>query len=329
MRRRVFLMAASAASAAWGQADWRRVPVPLVSPDGYLSALYRRWYAPQAAAFDVGARTLAATLTSHCAYGALADARDASIDAMTAWERLGAVAVGPLIERRTARRIDFTPTRPASVLRAAQDTPQDMARVGGPAKGLGALEWLLWKEPVTPGSATCRYAVRVADDIAAEATALAAAFAEPREWPADTQAVAFGGVVNQFVGGIEALRWGQIEKPLKEGRGRFPRALSGATAAAWQARWQALRVLAVDGPDAHNAPVSIEAYLRGRGLNPLADTLRAAVDRCDAALRGASPARSEELQSAARALDKLKRLVEFEVAPALKVSIGFTDSDGD
>jgi predicted lipoprotein len=329
MRRRVFLLAAAASGAAWGQADWRRVPVPLVSLEAYLSALYRRWYAPRAAELDAAARAMASALSAHCSQDGLAAVRGAWTRAITAWESLNAVAIGPLIERRSARRIDFTPARPASILRAVEDTPPDMALVGGPAKGLPALEWLLWNQNLTRGSAPCTYAVRVASDIADEAAALSQSFAKPPEWTAETAAGAFGDLVNQFVGGIEALRWAQIEKPLREGRGRFPRAQSGATATAWQARWRALRTLAIHQPDANDAPVAIEAYLRGRGLNPLADKLRAATGRCDAALRSASPARPAGLRSAARELATMKRLVEFDIAPALKVSIGFTDSDGD
>jgi hypothetical protein len=51
-----------------------------------------------------------------------------------------------------------------------------MERIGAPAKGLPALEWLLWTQPVAPSSPACRYAAEVAADIAREAAALAAAF---------------------------------------------------------------------------------------------------------------------------------------------------------
>ena len=41
------------------------------------------------------------------------------------------------------------------------------------------------------------------------------------------------------------------------------------------------------------------------------------------------PAQRERVLAAAAALGALKRLVEDEVAPALNVSIGFSDADGD
>jgi len=329
MRRRVLLLVGACAGTAWAQSDWQRVAVPYVAPGTYLSVLYDRWYAPRAKEFDAAARALTQAQSQHCRHGGLAGARAAWIGAMTAWERLNAVAIGPLVQRRSARRIDFSPTRPASIERAAREGATDMARIGGPAKGLPALEWLLWRQTLAPGSAACDYAVRVAEDIADEAASLASEFSAPREWSDEAQAAAFAEVLNQFVGGVEALRWTQIERPLKEGRRQFPRAASGATTSAWAARWHALRTLAIFEVGAADAPVSIEAYLRGRGLNPLADRLRASVQRSALALQGASPARPPSLAGATRALGAMKRHLEGEVAPALEVSIGFSDSDGD
>lgn len=327
MRRRALL--ALWPGVVWAQPDWQRVAVPFVTPGAYLQALYARWYAPRAREFAEAARALAEAQQARCAGADLARPRVAWLSAMTAWERLNAVAVGPLVERRSARRIDFMPTRPASIERAIAQEQRDMALVGAPAKGLPALEWLLWKHRLAAGSAACDYAARVAEDIADEASVLAADFAARREWGDEAQAAAFGEVLNQFVAGLEALRWAQIGRPLKEGRGQFPRAASASSAAAWTARWQALRTLAVFREDAPDAPISMEAYLRGRGFNALADRLLGAVQRAGLALQGASPSRPAALNTALRELAALKRRMEDEVAPALDVSIGFSDADGD
>jgi hypothetical protein len=284
---------------------------------------------PRSREFAEAARALVEAQDRHCAGGSLAQARSAWRRAMTSWERLAAVAIGPLVERRSARRIDFTPTRPASIERAIAQGAGDMERVGAPAKGLPALEWLLWTQRLASGSPACAYAQRVAAEIAEEAAALADAFATPREWSDETTAAAFSEMLNQFVAGIEALRWSQIERPLREGKRQFPRAMSGSSAAAWAARWEAVRHLAAFQAGAPDAPVSLEAFLRGRGLNPLADGLRDAVRRSDRALRGATLAEPAALQAAARSLAALKRRMEDEVAPALEVSIGFSDADGD
>ena len=114
---------------------------------------------------------------------------------------------------------------------------------------------------------------------------------------------------------------------------KFARDTSGASAAERAARWQAIGALAVfEGAEAP-APaadlVPLEPYLRGKGLNPLADKLVAAVRKAglgvDAA-RGNEPAR---VQAAARQLASLKAFVEAEVAPALDVRLGVSDADGD
>src|SRR5690606_24093648 len=96
-----------------------------------------------------------------------------------------------------------------------------------------------------------------------------------------TQAI--GEFVNQWVGGIERLRWAQMEKPLRAAQGTrtpdYPRRASGTTLAAWAATWAGLRSVTVlpahaATPAPGKALVPLETYLRGKGLNPLADKLR-------------------------------------------------------
>jgi hypothetical protein len=77
------------------------------------------------------------------------------------------------------------------------------------------------------------------------------------------------------------------------------------------------------------ALVPIESYLRGRGLNPLADTLVKNVNGAGKSLQDLSPTNRAGMTAATRELARLKRLAETEVAPALEVPIGFSDADGD
>jgi len=72
--------------------------------------------------------------------------------------------------------------------------------------------------------------------------------------------------------------------------------------------------------------VPLETYLRGKGLNPLADTLRRSALQTGTGLGSDAPA---TLQAGAKRLAALKHLVESEVAPALDVRVGFSDADGD
>ena len=263
------------------------------------------------------------------------------------------MSVGPVIARRSQRAIDFTPTRPALIDKAIAAQPQGakaFERIGTPAKGLPALEWLLWTRPAQPSSPACSYAHEVAQDVARESAALDKAFADASgtDWGAEdeqeqsTQAIS--EFVNQWVGGIERLRWAQMDKPLRAAGSAsgtrtpdYPRTASGSTLAAWAATWSALRSLTTLPANAHipaagEALVPLEIYLRGKGLNPLADKLRQATDKVDASMgqvqKGGLQNRAA-IQQTAKDLAALKFLAESEVAPALQVSIGFSDADGD
>lgn len=349
-------VAALLAPAAHAQTTWRHDAVPFYDTTHALQSLYNHWGQPRSADFASASQALVPALRTLCSAPAaqsaeaLGNARTAWQKAMLAWESLSGVAVGPVIARRAQRQIDFAPTRPQLIERAIKTQPvgaKAFERVGTPAKGLPALEWLLWTQPAQPASPACSYAVEVALDVEREAVALQGAFkdAAQTDWGAEDQqersTQAMGEFINQWVGGIERLRWAHMEKPLRAAQGtrppEYPRAASGLTAQAWNAHWGALRALAVLPADAAvpapgAALVPLETYLRGRGLNPLADQLLKATQNIDSAfsaLTRAGENNATQVQQVARELSALKRLAEAEIAPALQVSIGFSDADGD
>lgn len=352
-----FALALVSGTAAHAQTDWQRAAVPYYDTVQVLQGIYSHAALPRAQAFERAAQALAPAIGALCsadaaapASTALAGARSAWQATTQAWETLTAVAIGPVIQRRSLRSIDFAPTRPALIERAIQSQPQGakaFERVGTPAKGLPALEWLLWTQPAAPQSPACSYAQEVALDVAREASALQSAYtqAAATDWGAEDEqersAQAMSEFVNQWVGGLERLRWAHMEKPLRAAQGQrapdYPRAASGQTVAAWSAAWAALRSVTVL-PDSASAPVPgaglvpLETQLRGLGLNPLAERLRQASAQVDAALAQVVAANGQDpatIQRTARTLAALKFLAESEVAPALKISIGFSDADGD
>lgn len=335
---------------------WQREAVPFYDTVHALQGIYGHWALPRAQDFDRSARALAPAIDALCqapaADGktALSAARTAWQATAHAWEQLAAVSIGPVIARRSQRAIDFTPTRPNLIEKAIATQPQGakaFERVGTPAKGLPALEWLLWTRPAQPGTPACSYAHEVAQDIARESAALQAAFtiAAGTEWGAEdeqeqsTQAIS--EFVNQWVGGIERLRWAQMDKPLRAAQGSrppdYPRIASNDTLAAWASTWTGLRsVTALPAKAALPAPgealVPLEMYLRGKGLNPLADKLHQATEKVDASMAQVQKTGTKNkaaIEQTARDLTALKFLAESEVAPALQVSIGFSDADGD
>jgi hypothetical protein len=258
---------------------------------------------------------------------ALLGAQQSWLAAADAWERLEAVSVGSTLERRSARRIDFRPSRPRSIRAAinahgrgrAPPNAKALERVGAPAKGLPALEWLLWDPAVPTHAAGCRYATGLAQDVQREAEALAAAHAElATRWLAGSQAededeaqrieARAAEAINQWLAGLEVLRWQQLGKPLAmitRGAGEsgkvagatgavapdphddaWPRPPSASHRDAWRARWEALHQLAI-GP----APTD------GFGTQP---TVAPTVISLEALLRGRG--RNEDADRWARAV---------------------------
>lgn len=323
MKRR-FLVAAGLLVAASAQAQnrWADEAVPLYTTAAWVQAFERHAQAPAAARFDATTGALAQAMAPGCG-----SARPAWTQALQAWARLSAVPTGALVSRRSARQIDFVPTRPERI-RTAIAEGQSADAAGSAARGLPALEWLLWTEPA-PTGADCAFAQRLAAHLHAEAQAIAA-----ETLPQDDEAAADRAedLLNQWLAGAEWLRMTALLRPRQEAATRslpaplWPRARSGQDAAERATRWTALRQLAVrdadTAPDAEHEVVPIESLLRGRGLNPLADRLLAAARAVDAALPAAD-------QNSIDTLAALRRLVEVDVAAALALRVGFSDADGD
>jgi len=356
--RKAWLAIAAAAllagSAVHAQTVAANVAVPFYTAGDFMRGAYRFWYAPQATAFAEQAGGLPAAVSAVCDAGSdsatakLEQARERWKSTALAWDRLSGVQVGPLVQRRSTRQIDFTPTRPELIKRAIQTAPLDaaaMESIGTPAKGLPALEWLLWNQPaIAPATPACRYAVQVAADIQREADALAKAFSELAARPPgeaeESNGPAMSELINQWTGALERLRWAEMEKPRMAGAAQggrnavpYARAASGQTAARWAAQWQALRTLgasqAKEAPRPGTGLAPIETYLRGLGRNEPADQLAQSVGKADKALQNLSPSNRAGITAAGRSLAELKKLTEAEIAPALEVSIGFSDADGD
>ncbi len=350
MQRRTLLVetwacmaACTAATRTWAQADWRRVAVPMYGPQDFVMGFFLGHALPRARAWQAACVALVRSLEG----GARSsdEARQSWKDAALAWAALSAVATGPLVTRRSARRVDFMPVRTALVLRAIEAAPvggEAMDRVGSAAKGLGALEWLLWA-PAAPGHEAARaYATEVARDIQREADAVVEAFVSMAEREMDDGAVvaAFAEILNQWIGGLEQLRLQRLFRPVEEARTRGARAplplrpWAGIDVQERAARWQALQAAAIFAgdtapPRGQGLPVPIETYLRSRGLNPLADRLRALTTAAERALVAAADNQPAAMLRAAQRLGQTKHLAEADVAPALEVRVGFSDADGD
>lgn len=334
-------------------------PRPSAAPDAaaqqaFVAGQWQGWYVPQASAFSESAGALVQALQQHCGGGPRLAAQQRWREALMAWSRLSAVSVGPLIQRRSARRIDFSPTRPELIDKAIAALPAEsrpdaaaMDTVGSAARGFPALEWLLWTRPGDRLDApACRFAVWLGQDLLAEAQALQTDFQAQAQTfaggPPDAAQVAeaFSEALNQWTGGLEQMRIQGLERPQQEAsasrlaaKPQGGRAASGAGLAERQARWSALRQLA-SAPAGAAAPsptpwTPYDVFLRRLGHAALADRVTAAVRTADKALDAASRGEGGPLRNASRRLVELTALMQGDVATALDVRLGFTDSDGD
>jgi predicted lipoprotein len=322
---------------------------PYYRGEDALQGLYAQHLPPLARDFETQAKALTGAARRHCAGPAAPAAlKDAWRRALLAWDALSTPALGPVIERRSQRQIDFWPTRPALLAKALERAPKtlgDMESVGTPAKGFPAMEQLLAAQP---SPAHCPYLVLLAEGIEAEAMALRTGFDQlaARDWTSDEDAArsAFAEWINQWLGGLERLRWAHIEQPVQKartaGRGHAPefaRATAADNAAEWRAQWRALLVQARLSPAQRAQPpqpgqglVPIEALLMGKGQIALAQRWGQALDRADAAITELPAKAGEKEQMAlSKTLKGVTTLFQTEVAAALDVPLGFSDADGD
>jgi len=351
---------APAAEAAPGTAAPVNAPAnafPYYSAEQAMQGLYGHHLPPLAAAFEAQAQALAGSAAHHCQGQApLAELRAQWRQTLLAWQSLSTPAVGPVVERRSQRQIDFWPTRPALLRKALEKAPQtlaDMDRVGTPAKGFSALERLLFATSAAPSAtrldaATCSYVHLSAQAIAVEAQALKTELdtLATQDWTASPEATgtAMAEWVNQWLAGLERLRWAHIGKPIQShqtsGKGgtiAFPRQTPEHNLADWRAQWQSLRAQARLSPAQRQTPpepgqalVPLEALLIGKGQLALAQRWAQALDRADAGLAQLQPQSGpRELQALTATLQAVTVLFQNEVAAALDIPLGFSDADGD
>lgn len=323
------------------------VAFPYYNASQVWQGLYQHHLPSRAKDFDTAARRLHEAIGQDCGATAATHGLQAQWErAMLAWQRLGTPAMGPVLQRRTQRQIDFAPIRLALLERALAAQPislADMERVGTPAKGFGALQWVLDQ---TPSPERCRYAGLLAEGIALEAKALQEAITAEasRDLAATPEAVgkAYAEWVNQWLGGWERLRWQQIEQPLHKARTsgkpvEWQRHTLESSVTDWRTQWQALQAQARLSAAQRQQPpqpgaelIPLEALLVGKGQLALAQRWAQALDRVQMAFDRLGPQSSTpQLLLLAKDMKAVTALYQNEVAAALDVPLGFSDADGD
>jgi predicted lipoprotein len=354
----------------------------------WMQVMHDEWALPRYVRLNERAQALAAAVAQACAGPgvpasapaapvragtppALAAAQRTWRDTMQVWRQLEALQLGPTLARRTSKTIDFWPTRPAVIDKAVQMTAgmavsgpeaeQAMQQWGTAAKGLPALEWLLFPAagaaaPLMQGEGHCRYAQRISLALAGETALLAAAWRdEAARWhspqPPPVQK-SLSDTVNLFIGSIELLRGKKLAKGAEiQARVRtgtapagarhldaFDSMRSGGTRELLWQHYDALAQLLLGRTPAlaftRDAPSwGLDDVLLQIGQPRLAAGLAPAVQRTRAVLRAlpADPQRwtPAAVRRAAESLAELRNAIDPAVAQALHVTITFTDADGD
>ncbi|NDY91587.1 hypothetical protein [Ideonella livida] len=127
---------AGAASAPALPADWAR------AQDQY-------WHAPRTVDFIRRLEALQQAMDQHCQGGLVIPVRTAWREALVAWLRLSAVPGPDLLAPEVLTRLD-APARAELIeqaIEAAAEGTLQADRLAPGARGLGALEWLLWTQP--------------------------------------------------------------------------------------------------------------------------------------------------------------------------------------
>lgn len=274
------------------------------------------------------------------------------------WKRNETVAFGPYADPTFyGSAIDFWPCRPESVETVLAGTdPIDASTLGDAAKGLPAIEYLLYEPglgPVEVDTRRCEYLRVVTADLASEATAIREAWdpasgnylgelvdAGKGSKEYDSIEMALGAVVNRLVYDVEAARNAKLGAPLGnrtagvvqpgEAESRF----SGRSLEDVRDNLRGVEEVFF-GADIDDAQ-SLAAYLEGIGVEELVPEVRDSFDACYAALDAIPEPLTEsivtnptEVQAAVDAMGVLQTLVQTDVIGRMGLMLTFSDADGD
>lgn len=310
------------------------------------------------------AQTTAGAVADLCqtpAEAALMAARAAWVDARDAWGRTLPFTFGPLESEQAA--LDFWPARPDTIEAAVSAAPDGadaayLAGLGVSAKGMPALEYLLWGEDSSAVLSAmsdprrCAYARAVADDVAARAAAVATGWADGfADALADagrgsdvyaTVKLALDDVVNHEIDALATMVKAKLDTPL----GNLTGAAVDPTLV--ESRFSAHSLADVRSNLAsvwavyHGASTDFDVPAAGlsvlvRARDPdLDDRVRAQYDRTAQVLAAVPEPLSAALvddrsavQAARDEIDTLRRMIKLDVASQLGVTLSLSDNDGD
>jgi predicted lipoprotein len=317
--------------------------VPTSGPD--LPAVVDDLIVPRYDAFRTEANALDGAIAALCAQPGsepLDAARQQWTATREAWRQTVAFGVGPAMTLRTPSAVDFATSeaKVQEVLDGADPvTTESVADLGANARGLGAIEQLLFGEGSdtltgSEGARRCSYANETAALVTEAAGAVSAAWTDGSTDRSDflaDEAMARDELYNQLIATLQSVADKRLKvavgyddvapNPEAADTGPAQRGLDDMVAELDGALASYDAMLAADLEAA-----SADAATRTRGgLSDGRDTLAALPRPLAAAIESDLPAAQEALVD----LQDAKRALATEVASLLGLTLTFSESDGD
>jgi len=291
-------------------------------------------------------------------------AQSAWWNARAPWKRTDVFAFGPYaaLPVRLGVQIDFFPARPETVDGVLEgDTPLDadgMALLGAPAKGLTAIEYLLF-DPAVDLVAEFESNPRRGEYVASAASDLVQRIEQIRQaWHPDfgnylgelldagrtstefsTLNAALGELVNRMGYALENDRNEKLGRALGDTADGTPRPdlvespFSHRSIEDLRDNLHGIELLLLG--DAASGIAALDTYLEARGRH-LGRRFReqlgacyAALDAIPAPLASALGDAPESVREFMKQLSAMQRLVQVDLINALSLTVGFNDNDGD
>lgn len=317
----------------------------------------------EAVALDAAAEAFCADRTA----ASLTTVQEAWWTARGSWKRNDIFAFGPHTDEpvRLGPKIDFWPARPDTVQRTLDGTAElDAAGIeslGAPAKGLPAMEYLLYDPSgdhsailaaytdETSGDRRCQYLIGLAGDLVLRADEMLAAwdgmggFGEALVTAGegsplyDSRAMAINTLFNRITFAAEDIRELKIGKPAGKRNGGDPQPDTVESPFSHRSVQDIVDSLAglraAYAGTAEN--VSFDAQVEGRApelttaLQDHFDRATTAVQAIDTPLASAVVDRPDEVEAAYQAVKDLHRALGVDAANVLGITVMFNNTDAD
>jgi predicted lipoprotein len=290
--------------------------------------------------------------------------RSAWRDAETTWQPMEVAQLGPVVERRTQRQINAWPMRPHLLerLQARGTTvqPAQVEAAGSAGKGFPALEYLLFGPDRSDADVAntlrdkhCGVLPALAAHIKNEADAVTTAWREPDggyahqlieagKHPQDgifaSADQALSDIANLMIAGLDAVKSRKLGKALEQedAASTLERLESWRSGTSLDHIRANLRGFELVFFGAGQDGVGLDDYLVGLSRPVLPQLVREDLQAAQNALaairpplRNALAKQRPQVEALHQAIAKLQQRMEDNIAPALKVDLGFNTSDGD